>query len=154
MFIGNSVSGADTTEASPQVINISPTAEHQTVNIGTFSDDTIFKVHTGGLKSVLELGTSNLTNVAAVSVAKIGGAYANESNSLVSGSVVKFQTRFTEVDGDLAIGTALVTGTGIATLSSPADRVNLFTLNTSKLYIGVSVPECMVSGWIYRSTTV
>ena len=139
LFIGNSVSGDDTTEASPQVINISPTAEHQEVNIGTFSDDTIFKVHTGGLKSVLELGTSNLTNTAAVSVSKIGGAYSNESNSLVSGSVVKFQTRFTEVDGDLAVGTALVTGTGIATLSSPADRVNLFTLNTSKLYIGSSV---------------
>ena len=136
LFIGNSVSGSDTTEALPQVINISPTATHQEVNIGTFTNDGIFKVHSGGLSSTVAIGTSDLTVTNAVSVVRIGGAYAKESNSLVNGSVTKLQTRFTQIDGDLNVGTALVSGTGIATVSSPAERVNLFAVTTSKLYIG------------------
>ena len=144
LFIGNSVSGSDTTEASPQVITVSPTAQHQEINVGTFSDDTILKIHSGGTKSTVQIGTSSLTETNAVSVIKLGGAYSKVSNSLSDGSVLKIQNRFTEADGDLAIGTALVTGTGIATLSSPAERVNLFTLNTSKLYVGSSVSRMYI----------
>jgi len=144
LFIGNSVSGSDTSEATPQIINISPTAANQEVNIGTFSQDSVFKVHSGGKKSSMALGTSNLSDTDAVSVIRIGGAYAKESNSLSDGSVVKLQTRFTQVDGDLSIGTALVGGTGIATLSSPAQRVNLFTVTTSKLYIGSAASRTFI----------
>ena len=144
LFIGNSVSGGDTTEAAPQIINISPTAAHQEVNIGTFTDDGIFKVHSGGSKSSVDIGTSDLTATNAVSVIRLGGAYAKQSNSLVNGSVVKLQTRFTQVDGDLDIGTALVSGTGVATLSSPAQRVNLFTVTTSKLYIGSAASRTFI----------
>ena len=144
LFIGNSVGGSDTTEASPQVITVSPTAQHQEINIGTFSDDTSLNIHSGGTKSSVQIGTSDLSATDAVSVIKLGGAYSKVSNSLVDGSVLKIQNRFTEADGDLAIGTALVTGTGIATLSSPAERVNLFTLNTSKLYIGSSVSRMYI----------
>ena len=139
LFIGNSVSGGDTTEASPQVITVSPTAQHQEINIGTFTNDAVLKIHSGGLKSTVQIGTSDLGETDAVSVIKLGGAYSKVSNSLSDGSVLKIQNRFTEADGDLAIGTALVTGTGIATLSSPAERVNLFSINTSKLYVGSSV---------------
>ena len=139
LFIGNSVSGSDTTEASPQVITVSPTAQHQEINIGTFTEDAVLKIHSGGLKSTVQIGTSNLSETDAVSVIKLGGAYSNISNSLVNGSVLKIQNRFTETDGDLSIGTGLVSGTGIATLSSPAERVNLFSINTSKLYVGSSV---------------
>ena len=144
LFIGNSVSGGDTTAAAPQVINISPSAAHQTVNIGTFTSDGIFKVHSGGDKSQVQIGTSNLTATTAQSVVRIGGAYAKQSNSLVDGSVTKLQTRFTQVDGDLTVGEAIVSGTGVANLSSPAERVNLFSVTTSKLYIGSAVSRMFI----------
>ena len=144
LFIGNSVTGSDTTEASPQVITVSPSAQHQEINIGTFTEDGILRVHSGGTSSIISLGTSDLVSTNSVSVIKIGGAYSKQSNSLVNGSVTKLQTRFTQVDGDLSIGTALVSGTGIATLSSPAQQVNLFTVTTSKLYIGSAASRTFI----------
>jgi len=136
LFIGNSVGSGDTTAQSPQVINISNSPQYQTVNIGANVDYGQLFIHSGGDSSIIGLGTSNLINTSSVSVVKIGGAYSKVSNSLVNGSVTKLQTRFTQIDGELDIGSALTAGTGIATVSSSAERVNLFNSNVSKLYLG------------------
>ena len=133
LFISNSLTSADTQE-----INLATNVGTQTLNIGNFVDDGELNIHTTGSRSIVNIGTSNITDTNSVSVVRIGGAYAKQSNSLVNGSVVKLQTRFTQVDGDLGIGTALTSGTGIANLTSPAERVNLFPLNVSKLYVGAS----------------
>ena len=139
LFIGNSVGSGDT-----QTISVGTTAETQTLNIGNFVDNGQLFIHTGGDSSIVGIGTSDLNSTGAVSVIRLGGAYSKQSNSLVNGSITKIQTRFTEIDGDLSIGTGLAVGSGIANLNSNAERVNLFPLNTSKLYVGSSASRMFI----------
>ena len=118
-------------------LGINPTS--QQVNIGTFTPDGEFNVHNNGSKSIMNIGTSNNTNTSSISVVSIGGAFAKNSNSRTDGSVFNVKNRYTELDGDLAIGTGLVVGTGIARLQSNAIQVEMFTLNTSRLQFATSV---------------
>jgi len=125
--------------SADQVITLGINPSSQQVNIGTFTPDGEFNVHSNGSKSIMNLGTSNNTSTASISVITIGGAFAKNSNSKEDGSVFNVKNRYTELDGDLSIGTGLVTGTGIARLQSNALQVEMFTVNTSRLNFATGV---------------
>jgi len=130
--IGTLASGAQTI-----TLGINPSS--QQVNIGTFTPDGEFNVHNNGTKSIVNLGTSDNISTGSISVISIGGAFARNSNSKENGSVFNVKNRYTELDGDLSIGTGLVVGTGIARLQSNALQVEMFTVNTSRLNFATGV---------------
>ena len=130
--IGTLASGAQTI-----TLGINPTS--QQVNIGTFTPDGEFNIHNNGTKSIMNIGTADNINTGSTSVVSIGGAFARNSNSRVNGSVFNVKNRYSELDGDLSIGTGLVVGTGIARLQSNALQVEMFTVNTSRLNFATGV---------------
>jgi hypothetical protein len=119
------------------VLGINPSS--QKVDIGTFTPDGEFNVHTNTTKSIVNIGTTDNTSTASSCVVTLGGAWARNSNSRENGSVLVVRNRYTELDGDLSIGTGLLPGVGIARIQSNALQVELFTLNTSRLEFATGV---------------
>jgi len=140
---GNALGSSDT-----QTFNLSTNAGNQTINIGTFALTSELNIHTGtsGIQSKVNIGTiqNNSTDTTRYSVLQFGGVFNKESNSLDTGSVFKIKNRFTQVDGDTTFGTGFTTGSGQVNLQANTERVNMFTLTTSKVYFGTSASRLYI----------
>ena len=135
--LANSLTDSDT-----QTIDLSTNVGTQTINIGTSSNETYLNIHsnTTATKSKVNIGTINNTSDASdrFSVLQFGGAFNLLSNAVASGSLFKVRNRFTELDGNLSIGTGFVQGTDEVSLRSLTDKVNLFDIVTNKIEFGSS----------------
>ena len=134
------------TATGPQILTFGFNPTEQEINIGTYSPDTRFNLHTRSEKSYIKLGTvgnDEIPTTAApkISVVELGGGYLNDGDDLVTGSVFKVYNRYVEVDGDLRIGSRFDPGSGTAKLNSNARVVEMFSLNTSRLSIGASAGD-------------
>ena len=147
--IGNSLTDDDT-----QVFNLGTNAGNSTINLGSQlspnSDGDngvgIFNVHSSpnGVSSTVRIGTIG-NESSDISTIQIGGAYANISDNIDTGSIFNVRNRFTNIDGDLTIGTAIPqVGTGVANFRSIAKEVNVLTLNTTKINFGLSASRLYV----------
>ncbi len=121
-------------------------APEQEINFASFSPTTRFNVHTGAETSFIKMGLvgndqTPTTAAPKISVVEFGGGYLNDGDSLLTGSVFKIYNRYTEVDGDLRIGSRFDPGSGTAKLNSNARVVEMFSLNTSRLSIGASAGD-------------
>jgi len=124
-----------------QEINIGNIAGGQIFNIGTFSLVTEFNLHRNAQNSIIRAGTVANDDVNFSSVVLVGGAYANTSDDLLTGSILKVYNRFAYFDGDIRVGQALSPGTGIASISSPAQTFNLLTTTVTNINIGLSASD-------------
>jgi len=136
-----------------QEINIGNIAGTQTVNIGRFSTITEFNLHSNAIQSKIDIGTVANNDSSYSSVIEMGGAYANNSNSLVSGSIFKIYSRFTEIDGDLRINAFNVPSVGISNLTTNAGTANIFIDTVIELNIGLSASDINI-GALGGSTTI
>lgn len=137
----------------PQVFNIGNNTINQSFNVGTNSQTTLLQLHSGSRNSVVNIGTVGQTDQNFTSVVQIGGAYSKDSDNLQTGSVFKIRNRYTQVDGDITIGTKLVLGTGIARIQSNAQQVDIITLTTTRLNFATSVSRLSI-GALGGSTTI
>lgn len=150
--IARNINIANVTTLS-QVFNIGNNTTNQTFNVGTNSQTTLLQLHSGSRNSVVNIGTVGQTDQNFSSVVQIGGAYSKDSDNLQTGSVFKIRNRYTQVDGDITIGTKLVLGTGIARIQSNAQQVDIITLTTTRLNFATSVSRLSI-GALGGSTTI
>jgi hypothetical protein len=113
----------------PQIINIGNASQNQTVTIGGFSATTTFNLHQNSSDSTINLGTVEELS-SNKSVITVGGAFLNNSNVQ---SVFKIKSRFTEVDGNLFVGTRNLPGSGFSEVQTTSRQLDVFTRNASIL---------------------
>jgi hypothetical protein len=125
-----------------QLINIGNVSSNQTLNIGQFSQTTVLNIHSNSDNSTINIGTvsEESTNT---SIIKIGGAFLKNSNTE---SLFKVQNRFTEIDGNLFIGTKNIPGTGVSEFQTNSRQLDAFTRNISVLNFGLSVTRLNIGG--------
>jgi hypothetical protein len=131
--------------SSTQQINIGNLGQNQTFNIGKFSIDSEFNLHTSSRRATVNIATTNNDNENYYNVITVGGAFAKNSDNNVDGSLFNIKNRYTYVDGDLSFGMDNAPGVGIARLQSNALEVNMFTLNTSRLNFATSVARLNIA---------
>jgi len=136
-----------------QQYNIGNIAQTQEFNVGQFSLNTILRVHSNAENSIIDLGTVDNDDSSYVSVVELGGAYANNSDDLQGGSIFKVYNRYSYFDGDVRIGQALISGTGIASLGSPAQTFNLLSTTTTNVNFALSASDINI-GALGGTTTV
>ena len=125
-----------------QLINIGNVASNQTFNIGQFSQTTVLNIHSNSDNSTINIGTVSEES-SNTSIIKIGGAFLKNSNTE---SLFKVQNRFTEIDGNLFIGTKNIPGTGVSELQTNSRQLDAFTRNISVLNFGLSVTRLNIGG--------
>jgi len=135
--IGEELNIANQTTAD-QEINLGNISGNQIVNIGRFSPVTEFNLHSTTENGVVRIATAGNNDSSFSSVIELGGAYANTSDDLFSGSILKVYNRFAYFDGDIRVGQALTPGSGIARFNSPAQTFNLLTTTTTNINFGLS----------------
>jgi hypothetical protein len=125
-----------------QLINVGNVSSSQTINVGRFSQSSELNVHTNSLNSVINLGTvpDASTNT---SIITVGGAFLKNSNIE---SVFKVKSRFTEIDGNLSIGTRNVPGTGFSEFQTNSRILDAFTRNVTTLNFATSVTRLAIGG--------
>ena len=108
----------------------------QNIDIGTaVTGATTLDIHTSTTDSTINIGTVANNNTGYSSVINIGGAYANQQNSVIN--LKNFQTL---VDGVLTLNGGEINTT------SPIDEFKIFESGLTKLSIGLSVGTLEIGG--------
>jgi hypothetical protein len=125
-----------------QLIDIGNVAATQTINIGKFSAETELNIHSNSENSLITLGTVP-DNSTFSSVITVGGAYSNNSNV---NSVFKVKSRYTELDGNLILGSYNLPGSGFSELQANSKNLDFLTKNTTVLNFATSVTRLSLGG--------
>jgi len=137
---GDSINIGDTASGT-QEISIGNAANEQIFNIGGSVTEGEIYVHVAANRSTIKLAPVGNTTSTNQSNITVGGAFANQSNSLTNGSVFNVKNRYTFLDGDLTLGTGYPFGSNTANLQTNTQVVNLFTTTVSTLNFARSVGQ-------------
>jgi hypothetical protein len=125
-----------------QLINIGNVSNTQEFNIGRFVQTSQLWIHSNSTNSLVDIGTvsESSTNT---SIIRMGGAFGKLSNVE---SLFKIRNRFTEIDGNLSIGTYNPPGTGFSEFQTNSREVEMFSRNISTLDFATSVTRLNIGG--------
>lgn len=147
---GHEVNTSDTL----QEIFIGSQAQKNNTYVSTSSLETVFNVHTGSLKSRVNIATTpdDYQTNQNYSVVTLGGAFSKDSTDPLTGSLFAIKNRYTEISGSVTIGKNDILQK--VALQSNTNEVDLFTLktsrinfasSTSRLYIGARGGESVIN---------
>jgi len=125
-----------------QTINIGNVSNTQVVNVGRFAPTTELWIHSGSTNSLIDIGTVSETSTN-TSIIRMGGAYGKLSNVE---SLFNIKNRYTEIDGNLSIGTYNPPGTGFSEFQTNSRELEMFSRNVSTLDFATSVTRLEIGG--------
>ncbi len=126
----------------PQIVNIGNVATSSEISIGRFSENTELYIHSNSDNSIVEIGVVG-DSVSNTSIIRMGGAYGNNSNI---NSVFNIKNRYTNVDGNLYIGTYNPPGFGFSEFQTYSKQLDVFTSNVTQLNFATSVTRLGIGG--------
>ena len=128
---------------NPQLFNLGTgtNINNQEFNLGNSADKTRLSLHGSGssVDNITSIGISPNDDDSVINVIKLGGGFAKNSNDPTSGSLFKVFNRYTELAGDLRIGSN--TGYQHSKIQASGVEVSLFTTDISRLNIGTSAAD-------------
>ena len=122
-----------------QTVSLGNAVTQQSITIGSSATTSLLDIHNASTNSTFGLGLVANDNSAHTSNINIGGAFANLSNSLTSGSVFNVRSRYTILDGDLTIGNNASYTT--ANFQANAQTLNFITTSVSTMNFARSVGQ-------------
>ena len=122
-----------------QTVSIGNLSSNQTLIIGSSATTTSLQLHNSSTNSSINAGLVTNSTATHTSNINLGGAFANQSNSTVSGSVFNVRNRYTLIDGDLTIGNNSSYTT--ANLQANVQNLNMFTTGISSMNFARSVGQ-------------
>ena len=142
-FVGNAeVINIGNLTNQPQTIDIGNVSTQSVVSIGRFSDTTELYIHANATDSTVQIGVvpDDVTNRSSITM---GGAFNN--NSSVD-SAFNVKSRYTNLDGELFVGTKNPAGTGSSQVQANSRNLELFTVNVGTLDFGLSATRLNMGG--------